>query len=278
MDQDRHRKLQAALRDILESVQRSEGADPGPSLEERRIRRTATLAPNRHVSRSRWWIPLTLILFVVVAAFSWRAGLRYTGQELVSPEVRADASLRSAAPGPSSRPVEPLEAPEQIVPTSSPSPVKPEKLRAHPSEPEQATVGESGPLASETQGVSTPGSFAERSTETLLTHSTETNALAKSAPSAPSDPKGGFFVQVAAHRTEQRAEAQFQVMQSKYPTILGGREPIIYRKDLGSKGIYWRTWLGPFASREDATRLCNDLKAAGGKCFVQRKDRIFAGH
>lgn len=107
---------------------------------------------------------------------------------------------------------------------TSPSPVKPEELRAHPSEPEQTTVGESGQLASETQGASAPGSVAESSAETLLTlpsDNTETTALAKSAPSTPADPKGVFFVQVAAHRTEQRAQRQFHVLQSNLPQDTG---------------------------------------------------------
>lgn len=279
MDQDRHRKLRVAIQEIVQSVQQLGDTDPGPSSQERLIRGTATLEP-RQVGRTRLrrWIPLTLILFVVgtMAAFSLRASLKYTREELAPPEVQAHASLKSVAPAASSTPVEPLAAPEQIA-TSSSAPVKREELRAHSGEPEQTTVGEPGRLASETWGVSAL-TFAERFAESpLLTlpsdaGHTETTALAKSVPATPLDPKGGFFVQVAAHRTEEHAQTQVKVMQSKYPTILGSREPIIYRKDLGSKGIYWRTQLGPFASREDATRFCNGLKAAGGQCLVKRND------
>jgi hypothetical protein len=146
MDQDRHRKLRVAIQDILRSVQRLEDA-PARSSEERLIRGTATLEP-RQVSRTRLrrWIPSTLILFVVgtMAVFGWRVSLKHTGGTLAPPEVRAHASLKSVAPGVSSPPVEPLAAPEQIVSTSSPAPVKREELRAYSGEQEQTTVGEFG--------------------------------------------------------------------------------------------------------------------------------------
>ena len=58
-------------------------------------------------------------------------------------------------------------------------------------------------------------------------------------------------------------------MQAKYPSVLGGRQPIIRRKE-SSKGVYYGTQVGPFASRGDAIQLCEELKAAGGNCFVQR--------
>jgi len=45
-------------------------------------------------------------------------------------------------------------------------------------------------------------------------------------------------------------------------------KPIIKRADLGSKGVYYRAQIGPFSS-EQARRECDNLKAAGGQCFVQ---------
>ena len=50
---------------------------------------------------------------------------------------------------------------------------------------------------------------------------------------------------------------------------LGGRQPIIQRKE-SSKGVYYGTQVGPFTSRGDAIQLCEELKAAGGNCFVLR--------
>jgi cell division septation protein DedD len=50
----------------------------------------------------------------------------------------------------------------------------------------------------------------------------------------------------------------------------GGREPMVRRADLGAKGVYYRTMVGPFVSAEQATELCSNLKAAGGSCIVQK--------
>ena len=53
---------------------------------------------------------------------------------------------------------------------------------------------------------------------------------------------------------------------AKFPNQLGGREPIVRRTDLGAKGIYYRTMVGPFASMENAAGMCRTLKAASGNC------------
>jgi hypothetical protein len=57
---------------------------------------------------------------------------------------------------------------------------------------------------------------------------------------------------------------------AKFPNQLGGREPIVRRTDLGAKGIYYRTMVGPFASMENAAGMCRTLKAASGNCLIQR--------
>jgi cell division septation protein DedD len=81
---------------------------------------------------------------------------------------------------------------------------------------------------------------------------------------------GGYAVQVSSQRSEQEAQSSFHDLQAKYPNVLGGRAPIIRRADLGAKGIYFRAMVGPFASADEATELCSNLKAAGGNCLVQK--------
>jgi hypothetical protein len=46
--------------------------------------------------------------------------------------------------------------------------------------------------------------------------------------------------------------------------------PIIWRADLGQRGVYYRATVGPFATAEQAQQMCLSLKAAGGQCAVQR--------
>ncbi len=81
---------------------------------------------------------------------------------------------------------------------------------------------------------------------------------------------GRYAVQVTSQRSEADAQASFKALQAKFPNQLGGREPMIRRADLGSKGVYYRALVGPFASMEQAAGMCSSLKAAGGNCLVQR--------
>ena len=92
----------------------------------------------------------------------------------------------------------------------------------------------------------------------------------ETASAAPATSGGSYAVQVSSHRSEQEAQSSFRALQAKYPNLLGGRQPIIRRADLGAKGIYYRAMVGPFDSADQATDLCTNLKAAGGSCLVQK--------
>ena len=96
------------------------------------------------------------------------------------------------------------------------------------------------------------------------------NETASAAPVAPVATGGGYAVQVSSQRSEEEAQSSFRGLQAKYPDLLGGRTPIIRRADLGTKGIFFRAMVGPFASADQATELCSNLKAAGGSCLVQK--------
>ena len=58
-------------------------------------------------------------------------------------------------------------------------------------------------------------------------------------------------------------------MQVKY-SVLNGRQPLIRRKDQGERGIFYAAQVGPFGVKSDADQLCETLKSAGGRCFVQK--------
>jgi cell division protein FtsN len=92
---------------------------------------------------------------------------------------------------------------------------------------------------------------------------------AEAAPSAA--PAGsGYFVQVSSQRSEADAQSAYHGLQAKFPSQLGGREATIRQVDLGEKGTYYRTLVGPYASMDQAAQMCSSLKAAGGSCLVQR--------
>jgi hypothetical protein len=79
---------------------------------------------------------------------------------------------------------------------------------------------------------------------------------------------GGFVVQLSAHRSEADAEAAFRALQVKYP-VLSGREPLIRRRDLGERGIFFAVQVGPFSVQSAADQLCETLKTVGAACFTQ---------
>jgi cell division septation protein DedD len=90
------------------------------------------------------------------------------------------------------------------------------------------------------------------------------------SPSAAPASGGGYAVQVSSRRSEADARAALQRMQSRFASVIGGQNVMVKRVDLGAKGIYYRAMVGPFGSAEEANRVCGQLKAAGGSCFVQR--------
>ena len=103
-------------------------------------------------------------------------------------------------------------------------------------------------------------------------------AAAAAAPAAPTrlaavppptEAAAGAYVQVAAQRGDGDAQASFRNLQAKFPSILGDRQAVIRRADLGAdKGVYYRAMVGPFASMDQAKQFCGSLKSAGGNCVV----------
>jgi hypothetical protein len=75
-------------------------------------------------------------------------------------------------------------------------------------------------------------------------------------------------VQLSSQKTEAEATSSFRSLQAKFPDELGGKNPIIRRADLGTKGVFYRTMVGPFASVQEANQFCASFKAAGGNCVV----------
>jgi SPOR domain len=81
---------------------------------------------------------------------------------------------------------------------------------------------------------------------------------------------GTYVVQISSQRSDEDARASYQVLQAKYPKLLASYRPMIYRSDLGDRGVFYRAAVGPFRTPEEASQFCGDLKSAGGQCVVQR--------
>lgn len=80
---------------------------------------------------------------------------------------------------------------------------------------------------------------------------------------------GAYAVQVTSQRTEADAQASYRSLQQQFPSVLGSKQPVIRRADLGAKGTYYRAQV-PFGTQGEASEFCSSLKSAGGQCVVQR--------
>ncbi len=89
-----------------------------------------------------------------------------------------------------------------------------------------------------------------------------------SLPASSESVPEGYLVQVSSQRSMDQAQASYADIQQQYASVLGKLNPVIQEADLGTKGIYYRVRVGPWASRDDAIKVCEALKAAGGNCFV----------
>lgn len=75
------------------------------------------------------------------------------------------------------------------------------------------------------------------------------------------------YVQLASQRSEEAARQSAQAIATRYGVLFGGASLEIQRVDLGERGIYYRV-LVPANSRETASNICTNVKAAGGDCIL----------
>jgi hypothetical protein len=137
---------------------------------------------------------------------------------------------------------------------------------APPAVPKAATASaarNSGPISLEPQP-SEPAAAPPARARTAAAPPPST----RNAPEATESAAGGFLVQLSSQKSEAEAQSSFRSLQAKFPNELGDLQPIIRRADLGSKGVFYRTLVGPFTSAQEASQFCANYKAAGGQCVV----------
>lgn len=191
----------------------------------------------------------------------------------LAPPPPAAAAVVPAPPQPSgplrSAPTQ-LSAPVQQAPQQAVAPPKPVAAPAQP-----ATSPANAPLTLNEDSVLTlPRSLNEPRTaapprQAPAPQKNTQVAAPPPQPLAQAPAKGGYLVQVSSQRSEADAQAALRSLQAKYPNVLGGQPATIRRAELGERGVFYRAMVGPYASREQAAQLCNNLKAAGGDCIVQ---------
>jgi hypothetical protein len=167
-------------------------------------------------------------------------------------------------------------APARVVPPPTPAPrtTAPQRLASAPpvttaDAEDNAPVTRSTPQRPAAPVRNAPLSLSPNAPPPVTAPVRTASAPATRNP-APASATGQYAVQISSQRSEAEAQAAFRALQGKYPTQLGGRQPLIRRADLGNKGVYYRALVGPFAKGSDAVELCQSLKAAGGSCLIQK--------
>ena len=80
-----------------------------------------------------------------------------------------------------------------------------------------------------------------------------------------------FMVQLAASRSRALARGVYSGLQNNFSDLLGQRNPLILRVDLGDKGIFYRVNVPGFESRNAASAFCANLKSRGQDCLVRKQ-------
>jgi hypothetical protein len=261
-------------------------------------------------TRSGWVVTVAAVLALAVvgtgAAFAYRTyvGSPRSGEP---PIVTADNNPIKVVPaqsggGASKIPdrmppgdggeklVSPEEAPVDVNSRSRASLVEIPPLNQNSNPPPAATISPTGPeLATGANGtmpnneprkikaLTVKGDAAENGgipVGAVVPAKPDPAVRSASPPTAPaqrnSSAGGGYLVQVSSQKNEADAQVSYRALQNKFPAALGSRPPVIKRADLGDKGVYYRTMVGPFGSTEEAAKFCGNLKTAGGQCVVQR--------
>jgi hypothetical protein len=170
-------------------------------------------------------------------------------------------SVKGDQPDPAAAPVAPAAQPPAAASRSVVAAKQPPAAAPRAQVP--AAGGAPLSLSPDSAQASLPPAAAEPKTRVASTTPTQT-APTDAAPAAEG---GRFLVSITSQPSESEAQASFRAMQKKYPDQLGSRSPIIKKVD-GKKGTSYRALVGPFASREEATRFCSGYSTAGGQCWV----------
>ena len=129
------------------------------------------------------------------------------------------------------------------IPTGAAAPAKPDPTAPSASAP--TALAQRNPSAASASANAPVTLSAPASDPAPPIRLAATNAV-RTARSAGRD----YLVQVSSQKNEADVQASYRALQNKFPAALGSRPPVIKRADLGAKGVYYRTMVGPFGSTE----------------------------
>jgi len=82
-------------------------------------------------------------------------------------------------------------------------------------------------------------------------------------------PAEGDFAELGAFPDEADARSHWQQLRRAHAELFDGRGIVVTPVELGERGTFYRVHAGPFGTPAEATGFCQELAAAGTRCFVQ---------
>ena len=236
--------------------------------------------------RSR--LPLLIVIaLVVLAAF---AGVVWLAYNQGVARGRASAAVVIAAP----------EGPVRTAPADAGGEATPYtglKVYGQPVPPDQEV--QSSALAQAAPRSTVPDALAAKAVVAPTTEAPpvrlnpETSAAVAALPAKPATPPparkaaaavaaveptlpattraaaaGVAVVQIGAYETQEIADGAWASFKARHAGVVGTLAEDVQKVDLGSKGIWYRLRMGPFADKTAAAAACDKLKAEGATCFL----------
>jgi len=191
---------------------------------------------------------VVLLLLIIVVVVYYRAGPRSSndappavGTPVV--EMKADAPLEAQPVDPEAG-IDVYDAAE--APTAAPTFTPPPEVAQPRPAPRPAET--TAPVAPRPAPVTPP--------------------VAKTEPRAPVTVGGTSGVQIGAFSTPSLADREFAAVVGRYPQFTAGADKRVQEVTASNGSTVYRTTVTGL-SRDQATGLCNAIKAAGGDCFVR---------
>ena len=191
--------------------------------------------------------------------------------------IRPDGSEAPQMAMASPMPPMPSAPPPAPAPKAQPAPVTTSATPPRPGPTPKLATEASAPRAqtSANAPLSLNPNAAEPAPAPVRTANAAPTALAPQpaparAAAAPQGHTVAYAVQVSSQKSEAEAKEAYKGLVAKYASQLSGKPMFVYSVNLGAKGVYYRTMIGPYADATEATELCSSLKSAGGSCIVQK--------
>lgn len=77
-----------------------------------------------------------------------------------------------------------------------------------------------------------------------------------------------YLIQLAAARTQEGAETEWEKLRGKNQDLLGNLRLFVTKADLGTKGVYYRLRAGPIADESGAREICSQLAKRQVGCLI----------